>query len=208
MSERGRPNKRDVVLQAAKEQFLTHGFAETSIDEVVAAAGVSKPTVYAHFPTKEALLEAVVRAEAARADRPEPFEITGDPETDLRRVAGMLLQLATSAESLAWDRMMAGEARRQPMLGKLFHDHGPALVIAKLAGLFRELNQAGGIIIPDPEQAADFFFGLVAGAPLLKAQLTGKTPSKSERELRASEAAAIFCKAYARPRAVNAGGRK
>ena len=208
MSERGRPNNREVILAAAKEQFLAHGFAETSVDAVVAAAGVSKPTVYAHFPTKEALLEAVVRTEAERAEPPVTFEVTHDPRTDLERVAGMLLMMAMAPEALAWDRMMAGEARRLPALGQLFHEHGPELVLAKLADFFRMLDQAGGISVVNPEQAADFFFGLIVGAPLLRAQLTGQVLSKSEREKRAKAAAELLIRAFAPDRLTDRATRK
>lgn len=64
-----RPSKRAEILAAARAQFLERGYDGASIDPITAAAGVSKPTVYAHFPTKEALLEAVVRGEAGDAPR-------------------------------------------------------------------------------------------------------------------------------------------
>lgn len=44
------------LLDAAGELFYARGVAATSMDEVAAASGLSKPTLYRHFPTKESLL--------------------------------------------------------------------------------------------------------------------------------------------------------
>ena len=45
--------KRQAILDAAKSLFLTHGYANTSMDAVATLAGVSKLTVYSHFTDKE-----------------------------------------------------------------------------------------------------------------------------------------------------------
>ena len=50
---------RAALLQAARECFGTRGFAETSLDEVVAMAGVTKGALYHHFGGKEDLFIAV-----------------------------------------------------------------------------------------------------------------------------------------------------
>ena len=72
------------VLDAARAAFATEGLA-VPLDEIARRAGVGAGTVYRHFPTKEALFEAVI------ADR--------------------LLALAQEAESrLAEDTVGAGEA--------------------------------------------------------------------------------------------------
>lgn len=189
--------KREAILNAARDLFLEHGFASTSVDAVTVASGVSKPTVYSHFPTKEALLEAVVRAEAERLDVPIEFQPSGDPRNDLERVAHALMTMALAPETLAWDRMMAGEARRKPDLGRVFFDCGPRRTVIVLTEFFRALAARGGIHIPDPERAADFFFGLVVGLPLLRAQLTGRTDTQKSTEARCREVADRFLRAYA-----------
>jgi AcrR family transcriptional regulator len=52
---------RAAVLDAAAGQFIARGFVETTIDDVAAAARVSKGTVYYHFVDKADLFEAVFR---------------------------------------------------------------------------------------------------------------------------------------------------
>lgn len=54
------------LLDAARELFGVHGFAATSLDEVVASAGVTKGALYHHFASKDALFKAV--AEAVKQD--------------------------------------------------------------------------------------------------------------------------------------------
>jgi AcrR family transcriptional regulator len=52
---------REKVLRAARECFALSGFG-VAVDEIAARAGVGPGTVYRHFPTKEALFEAVIAA--------------------------------------------------------------------------------------------------------------------------------------------------
>ena len=58
------PERRAALIQAAKDAFAERGFAATSMDDVAAAAGVSRLIVYRHFESKEDLYDVVV-AEAA-----------------------------------------------------------------------------------------------------------------------------------------------
>jgi TetR/AcrR family transcriptional regulator, mexJK operon transcriptional repressor len=192
------PTKRLAILDAARGLFLEHGYASTSVDAVVERAGVSKPTVYSYFPSKEALLDAVVRHESERTPDPQFGFPCDDPAGDLERLAKTLLTMALSPETLAWDRMMAGEARRRPELGRLFFDCGPARILTLLHGVFREHHRAGRLSIPDPELAADFFFGLLIGVPLLRGQLTDETLSPAAIAKRARKACRVFLVAYAR----------
>lgn len=62
----GRPTKQvaaaidAVVLTGARAAFSRQGYASTSMDEIAAATGVTKHTIYRRYPSKAALLEAVV----------------------------------------------------------------------------------------------------------------------------------------------------
>ena len=49
---------RERILSAAYELFYHQGYQSTTVDQVIQVSGVSKPTVYTHFPTKEALATA------------------------------------------------------------------------------------------------------------------------------------------------------
>ena len=58
--ERQRRLREDAVLDAAAELLAERGFAATSMDEIAARVGVSKPTLYQHFPSKDAVAVAVL----------------------------------------------------------------------------------------------------------------------------------------------------
>src|SRR6202167_3369322 len=88
---------RERIISAARELFAREG-PEAQIDEIAAQAGVGIGTVYRHFPTKEALLTAMVRerfqefAEVAKIAEEIP-----DPREALESV------IFTSAEAVEGD---------------------------------------------------------------------------------------------------------
>ncbi len=57
-----RATTRGAILTAADRLFAEAGFAATSVDDIAKAAGVAKGAVYHHFPSKEAVFEAVFEA--------------------------------------------------------------------------------------------------------------------------------------------------
>ena len=52
--------KRAAILEAAVAEFRSNGFEVTSMDRIAETAGVSKRTVYNHFPSKEALFAEIL----------------------------------------------------------------------------------------------------------------------------------------------------
>ena len=66
LKERQRQEREALILQTAEEAFLVQGYHETSIDEIAARVGVSKGTVYQHFPSKEDLLMALLTTSMER----------------------------------------------------------------------------------------------------------------------------------------------
>ena len=53
--------KRQDILRAAVDEFRSAGFEATSMDRIAATAGVSKRTVYNHFPSKEVLFAEILQ---------------------------------------------------------------------------------------------------------------------------------------------------
>ena len=56
---------RERILEVAKSAFTRHG-AEASLDDIAKKAGVGAGTLYRHFPTRDALIEAVYRSEVEK----------------------------------------------------------------------------------------------------------------------------------------------
>lgn len=63
---------RRAIVAAASELFVTRGFAATSLAQVARAAGVARPTVFAAFGSKTALLRQVLDEALAGDDEPVP----------------------------------------------------------------------------------------------------------------------------------------
>ncbi len=80
---------RERILEVAKEAF-THFGADTSLDDIAKQAGIGAGTLYRHFPTRDALIEAVYRTEVEKLAAAERrFAETKPPIEALR--AWMLL---------------------------------------------------------------------------------------------------------------------
>src|SRR5271166_5322803 len=84
------------IVEAALRLFADRGFAATKLEDVAAAAGIGKGTIYLYFPTKEDLFRAVVRQavlpnlEAAEADM---AAFTGSSADLLRLLTQRFLRL-------------------------------------------------------------------------------------------------------------------
>ncbi|MEM8952903.1 MAG: helix-turn-helix domain-containing protein [Verrucomicrobiota bacterium] len=59
-------DSRERLLEAAYELFFEQGYAATSVDQIIERAGLTKPTVYSHFPSKEALCVAYLQERRRR----------------------------------------------------------------------------------------------------------------------------------------------
>ena len=79
--------RKQELLQIAYRMFITRGYENTSVDEIIEEAGIAKGTYYYHFPSKEQTLEQVIdmmldaEEEHARAvmaaDMPIPQKVVG-----------------------------------------------------------------------------------------------------------------------------------
>jgi len=79
-------DKRRVVLDAALGLFRAYGYHAVGIDRVIAESGVAKMTMYKYFPSKNALIEAVLneRDQRFRQSLVEFVDCFSDPRDRLR----------------------------------------------------------------------------------------------------------------------------
>lgn len=83
-------HKRHAIVEAAIAEFRQHGFEATSMDRVAATAGVSKRTVYNHFPSKDALFGEILRGLWQRSA--DAVNLVYRPDQPLRAQLITLLQ--------------------------------------------------------------------------------------------------------------------
>src|SRR3979490_880888 len=53
--------RRQAIVEAARDEFIARGFAATRLDDVAKRAGVAKGTIYLHFKDKESMFEELIR---------------------------------------------------------------------------------------------------------------------------------------------------
>jgi TetR/AcrR family transcriptional repressor of mexJK operon len=177
---------RAAVIAAARELFLEKGYAGTTMEEIAAVAGLAKRTLYNNYADKEALFKEIVSAMHAYAEGfarglAADFEAavaSGDVATALHDLGGRLALAILRPEVIALRRLLIGEARTFPQLAIDYYDHAPGRVIAALGDGFGMLSRAGLVRVTDARAAGEQFAYLVVGAPLDRALLVGRPPSK------------------------------
>jgi TetR/AcrR family transcriptional regulator, mexJK operon transcriptional repressor len=189
------------VLAGARSVFLAHGFSAATTDMIQQAAGVSKATVYARYPTKEALFKAVIEAECDRFL--DTVRSTGIRSRKLHDVLAALaqtyLRLVLSADVLALFRAVVGEAPRFPALARQFYLVGPHGFNVIVERHLEEAATRGEVDFSSVglEMAAIHFVNLVRG----EAQMQGLThpdavPSQAQCDHWAAAAVTTFVRAF------------
>jgi len=170
--------KRESILTAGRQLFLTHGYQGTSMDQVAATAAVSKQTVYKHFGEKRELLFAIVTdaldgTAAAIGASIAALADSTDLEADLTALAADYLRAVTQESVVQLRRLVIGEANRLPQLARLYYEHAPLRTLASLASAFAELHDQGALNTPEPSLAAEHFAFLIVGRPIDQALFDG-----------------------------------
>jgi AcrR family transcriptional regulator len=134
------PDVRDRVLQAAVEAAAIHGISRLTVGDVAKRAGVSRPTLYKHFRSKEELVAAAVEREADRmVSAVAPAELPDDPRAALE--AGILAVLQVTRDHPLLDRLIRTEP--ESLLPLILEDGGPvsSRVRATIDAIVRERFQ-------------------------------------------------------------------
>lgn len=187
------------ILEAAAELFLEKGFDATTIDDVAARAGASKPTVYRHFDDKETLYAAFIRHQCD-LHRCQIFSVdltSDDVRANLTRVARHYIDLIFHPTSIAIFRVSIAQAQRFPDLGRAFYEAGPAAGARRMGQMLAGAVARGHLRIDDIDAAAFEFIELCKAEHFYKVQF-GITPGIDEatRQAIAARTVDTFLRAY------------
>ena len=177
------------ILDKALELFSARGYDAVSMGEIGEAVGIRAPSLYNHFPGKQAIFDALVDATAAQyeadtgridihvqnvqKDIPTFTAITADALFEkVRQIFTYSLHDETIAR---FRRMMTIEQFRSPELAALYSERYVERLLRYHAGIFRALIAAGEICAEDPDALA-----LQYVAPVLT--LIGICDRQPERE--------------------------
>lgn len=182
--------KRAAILKGAKAVFLKHGFGDANMDEVAAAAGVSKMTVYRHFGSKEDLFAGVITELCQHIVTEEIDAIFSlKPREALRAFARKMTDIVFARDTTELHRIVIAESRRFPKLGRLFYDTGPQACIDALESYFIRHRDDPALKVTDPRRAAEEFLELLRGYAHLKMLLgIDKAPAARDIDARIDSA--------------------
>jgi AcrR family transcriptional regulator len=174
LRERRRQLLRDEILQAARELVAEKGFAATSMDELASRVGISKPTLYSHFATKDDLVVAAMTQLMQRLIDVIDQELVGQPP-----LQSLLLLLRHSITLLFTEGRGAYRPIDPELIQLISSREETQRYMQRLDTTIRDLVQQGireGEINPtlDPNAAVLAFHGLIHAT---KMELPGATLS-------------------------------
>jgi TetR/AcrR family transcriptional regulator, mexJK operon transcriptional repressor len=194
---------RAAVATAATRLFLEKGYQGTSVDDIAAAARVSKRSVYNNFGDKQRLFtEIVLGASPTAADFTERLVADLTEATDVPAALYTLArrQLGTVAQPavLRLRRLIILEATRFPELADEYFRRAPGRVLDALTAAFTRLHERGELRAPEPRLAAEHYSYLVLGATLDAALFApgADLPAAAELDRLADAGVTAFLAAY------------
>ena len=187
--------RRHAFLEAATAVFLEKGYANATLDDIIARSGGSRQTLYSLFGGKQGLFEALIAERAAEVFAPFRTEDLLDraPDDVLVAVGIRFLQAVTTPRALGVYRRAVAEGVFMKELAERFWAMGPAHARAFLAEYFEQQTRRGTLRLQDPEQAAHQFWGMLLGSFQMQCLLgLREAPEPDEIEVFVRTAVAWF----------------
>lgn len=178
--------KSATILQGAMQEFLKHGYAGTSMDQIAKVAGVSKATVYSHFGDKESLFNAVIQDLVQEKFQTvmsldQPQSLGEDPKKVLSEMVTKMLENTLSDRNFHnFIRIIIGESGRFPELAKAYVYN---LAKPGIEALTKYLKSHPELKLEDPEATVRIMVGSLVYFVMLQEMLHGKDilPLESDR---------------------------
>jgi AcrR family transcriptional regulator len=197
-----RESRRDRILQVATDVFLEDGYAATAMSAISQRLGGSKATLYAYFPNKEDLLEAIILRQCqilfAALDQAEA--LPGISER-LARLGTVFMGVLASEAGIRTMQLCIEVSRHHPEFARRFEEVSIRVITDQLTALLEQADARGEIHAPDPMLAANTFISLMRGDLHFRRLLNLiPEPAAASVETEARTAVALFLRAFA-PRA-------
>ena len=157
---------RTLLIETAAQLFSTQGYDRTSVESIIAQAGVSKGAFYHHFSSKDELLDAVTsQLDVAAADAIRTA-------VGVRSIGALARLNQFFGTSRSWSLTHFSLVRE--MIDVLFRDenvrmrrkvevHAAALIEPLLADIIRQGIEEGVFEVPEPEETARMILQMAWG---------------------------------------------
>ncbi len=170
--KRGRPSVRQAkaiaehILRKAQDLFLTDGYAQTTMEAVATAAGISKGTLYARYSSKSDLFHALITDRLQAWTKLTPAWVN-EPDISLfdylyRRGSAMISAMA-EPEIRAFSHLVQCEARQFPELAEDFKTEAYGKLVDEVASEIQRICSAGGSATTDAKGVALVYVNAIMG---------------------------------------------
>jgi len=185
-------NKRNAMLDAGIAELAEQGLAGASMESIATRAEVSKRTLYKHFPSKEAVFEAVL---LLLIERVAPlgklhFDKKRDFAEQLHEIAGQEMQLICDPDFIRLSRVLMVECMRSEQRSRTLmaqfgeKEHG-------LFGWFSEAGKAGKLGKLDPRATADTFVAMLKSSTYWHSVIAWQPPPDKAMQKRVIDEACL-----------------
>ena len=162
-----RGNTKREILEASLELFSVQGFEATSISQIAGAVGIRKASLYSHFESKQAILDALVQTVLeeyaahsifAKADwKQDTHNLPVTPNAAVQMIQGQIRFILHDPMISRARKMLVIEQFQNPKLAQLQTKQNYSDVLGYFTGLIKGLIQKGFLTGDDPEiMAAQF----------------------------------------------------
>ena len=156
-----RSNTKQEILEASLELFSVHGFEATSIAQIASAVGIRKASLYSHFESKQAILDALVKdileqyathSLFARTDwENDARDLPVTPDAAAQMILGQIRYILHDPHISKARKMLVIEQFQNPELAKLQTKQNYSDVLEYFTGLIGQLIRQGVLADDDPE---------------------------------------------------------
>ena len=169
--------KRNDILNACIAEFEEHGFSGARIDRIAERAQVSKRTLYKHFPSKEALFDAIMAI--VFAPIPQDDKATLKPDLPLKDQLAELVETYVHAvsddEYITLSRVIVSEFIRNPARSRIARAKA-SIAAGPIERMIRQAMDAGLLRQADPGYAATQLSALIKAFCFYPKFLDGEAP--------------------------------
>jgi TetR/AcrR family transcriptional repressor of mexJK operon len=189
----------ELILEAAKNLFLKHGYAQTSLEMIIAEAGGSRRSIYNEFGNKQGLLTSVIQQQVLihTASVASIKLIQLAPRDALREMCFRFVKGIVSDTIVSLYRLVLQVVPKLPEIGVLVYERGPLKGMKPLTDYLVQLDRENFISIDDPLFATQILMEMVKGRLHFKALLLPNKEITDENiQQQVDKAVDLFLKAY------------
>lgn len=185
------------ILDAALTIFSQKGFVAASMDDIAAEAGLTKPTLYQYFPSKDELFTAMMTQERDHMLESFEYPSASGMVAELYAFSWHYADVVLRPDMLNLARLIIGEAQRLPDVGRAYQASGPDRVLAGMINYLERQRTKGRLVFDEAELAAEDLWGLILSAPRNKAlHIPDAVPDRATIERYIRNGLGVFLRAY------------